>query len=131
MSYPTDEAEQAQEAPTLILWMKPGDGVIFDAKGRVLVGTGAVQDHFSVGIVECRGLNARVEDYAILRTQLLGAPNFKGLSPEIPKALWHLPYPQTPSFGHSENKKSEGRGLSGNPTITRHEAEFHLPTREV
>ena len=30
-----------------------GDGVIFDSKGRNLIGTGQVQDYFTLGMVEC------------------------------------------------------------------------------
>lgn len=56
-----------------------GDGVIFDGKGRVLVGTGAVQDYFTVGMVECWTLKALTEDLATLRTQLLADPYFKGV----------------------------------------------------
>jgi hypothetical protein len=56
-----------------------GDGVIFDGKGRVLVGTGKVQDYFTVGMVECRALKSLAEDLASLRSQLLADPYFKGV----------------------------------------------------
>ena len=51
-----------------------GDGVIFDGKGRVLVGTGKVQDYFTVGMVECRALKSLAEDLASVRSQLLADP---------------------------------------------------------
>ena len=37
-----------------------GDGVIFDSKGRVLIGTGQVQDYFILGMVECGDLPGQV-----------------------------------------------------------------------
>ena len=66
-------------SPHLYLVDEAGDGVIFDRKGRVLVGTGNVQDYFTVGMVECRTLEKLTEDLASLRTQLLADPYFKGV----------------------------------------------------
>jgi hypothetical protein len=56
-----------------------GDGVIFDGKGRVLVGTGKVQDHFTLGMVECLSLDELTTDLANLRAQLVADPYFKGV----------------------------------------------------
>ena len=265
MSASSSEAT-APPPPHLYFVDEAGDGVIFDGKGQVLVGTGKVQDYFTVGMVECRTLKALTEDFAALRAQLLTDPYFRGVPsmqpdaqktalffhakddlPEVRRevfkvlerhdfsfyavvrtmsavvrrvkernerdptyryrptelydsavrrlfdrklhtrpafavvfasrgkartqalrehllnaqaasrkaagtypnaisrpdlaqsrahrgcrrylreALRHLPHPQTHSAGRAKNKKSEGRGLSGEPTITRHGAEFHLP----
>jgi hypothetical protein len=63
-----------------------GDGVIFDGKGRVLVGTGKVADYFTLGMVECRTLDALTADLAALRTQLLADAYFKGVPSMQPAA---------------------------------------------
>ena len=63
-----------------------GDGVIFDGKGRVLLGTGKVQDYFTVGMVECVTLESLTNDLAHLRAQLLADPYFKGVPSMQPKA---------------------------------------------
>jgi hypothetical protein len=63
-----------------------GDGVIFDRKGRVLVGTGKVQDYFTVGMVECWTLQALTDDLEALRAQLLADPYFKGVPSMTPEA---------------------------------------------
>jgi hypothetical protein len=56
-----------------------GDGVIFDSKGRVLVGTGKIQDYFSLGMVECPGFAALEQDLKQLRCSLLADPYFRGV----------------------------------------------------
>ena len=45
----TPEGEADHSSPHLYFVAETGDGVIFDGKGRVLVGTGKVQDYFTVG----------------------------------------------------------------------------------
>jgi len=63
---------------------------------------------------------------------LCGVPSerMNGILP-FPRALpWAgMRRPVGAENERSGHKKSEGRGLSGEPTITRHGAEFHLPTR--
>ena len=49
----------------------------------------------------------------------------------IGETVWHVPHSQTPCDDCRDNKKSEGRGLSGEPSTTRHGAEFHLPILET
>ena len=56
-----------------------GDGVIFDSKGRVLIGTGQVQDYFILGMVECGDLPGLERDLTKLRADLLADPYFKGV----------------------------------------------------
>ena len=63
-----------------------GDGVIFDAKGRLLVGTGKVQDYFILGMVECRTLEKLIVDLAALRAQLIADPYFRGVPSMQPQA---------------------------------------------
>lgn len=56
-----------------------GDGVIFDSRGRVLIGTGQVQDHFILGMVEFSDLPAVETELTGLRAELLADPYFKGV----------------------------------------------------
>lgn len=78
--------DAVQPAPHLYFVDETGDGVIFDGKGRVLVGTGKVQDYFTVGMVECWTLQALTDELAALRTQLLADPYFKGVPSMQPEA---------------------------------------------
>lgn len=80
-----------------------GDGVIFDGKGRVLVGTGKVQDYFTVGMVECWQINALNEELAALRAQLLADPYFKGVPSMQPEAK------KTALFFHAKDDLPEVR----------------------
>lgn len=80
-----------------------GDGVIFDGKGRVLVGTGKVSDYFIVGMVECWTLEALIADLAALRTQLLADPYFKGVPSMQPEAK------KTALFFHAKDDLPEVR----------------------
>ena len=63
-----------------------GDGVIFDGKGRVLIGTGVVQDFFTLGMVECAEMAALTRDMNALRAELLADPYFKGVPSMQPVA---------------------------------------------
>ena len=56
-----------------------GDGVIFDSRGRVLIGSGKVQDYFILGMTEFDDLNALESDLHQLRADLLADPYFKGV----------------------------------------------------
>jgi hypothetical protein len=80
-----------------------GDGVIFDAKGRVLVGTGAVADYFTVGMVECWTLPALTAELAALRAQLLTDPYFRGVPSMQPEAG------KTARFFHAKDDLPEVR----------------------
>lgn len=80
-----------------------GDGVIFDSHGRVLVGTGKVQDYFTVGMVECWTLKALTEELAVLRAQLLNDPYFKGVPSMLPEAK------KTALFFHAKDDLPEVR----------------------
>lgn len=80
------ETEAAPPSPHPYYVDETGDGVIFDRKGRVLVGTGKVQDYFTVGMVECGTMKALTDDLAALRAQLLADPYFKGVPSMMPEA---------------------------------------------
>ncbi len=74
---PTDSA--APQPPHRYFVDESGDGVIFDGRGRVLIGTGKVQDYFMLGMVECADLPALEADFLRLRAELLADPYFKGV----------------------------------------------------
>lgn len=75
----TPEEDRESQAPHPYFVDESGDGVIFDGKGRVLVGTGKVQDYFTVGMVECWTMDSLTKELAALRSQLLADPYFKGV----------------------------------------------------
>lgn len=56
-----------------------GDGIIFDSKGRSLIGTGKVLDYFILGMVEMTDFAAIDVDLQRLRAELLADPYFKGV----------------------------------------------------
>lgn len=95
--------EEESDAPHLYFVDEAGDGVIFDGKGRVLVGTGKVQDYFTVGMVECWTLEALTNDLAALRAQLLADPYFKGVPSMQPEAK------KTALFFHAKDDLPEVR----------------------
>jgi hypothetical protein len=99
----TPEEEAAPPSPHPYFVDETGDGVIFDGKGRVLVGTGKVQDYFTVGMVECPTLNALAEELAALRAQLLADPYFKGVPSMQPEAK------KTALFFHAKDDLPEVR----------------------
>ncbi len=53
--------------------------MIFDSKGRALIGTGSVQDHFILGVVEFADLTPVEKELHQLRADLLADPYFKGV----------------------------------------------------
>jgi len=100
---PTPEGDTECQAPHPYFVDEAGDGVIFDGKGRVLVGTGKVQDYFTVGMVECWTLESVTNDLAALRTQLLADPYFKGVPSMQPEAK------KTALFFHAKDDLPEVR----------------------
>ena len=101
-----------------------GDGVIFDGKGRVLVGTGTVQDYFTVGMVECWTLKALAADLATLRTQLLADPYFKGVPSLQPEAK------KTALFFHAKDDLPEVR-REVFKVLARHDFSFYAVIRTM
>ncbi len=53
--------------------------MIFDGKGRVLVGTGQVREFFALGMAEIEALDPLAADLHQLRADLLADPYFKGV----------------------------------------------------
>jgi len=101
-----------------------GDGVIFDGKGRVLVGTGTVQDYFTVGMVECWTLKALTADLATLRDQLLADPYFKGVPSLQPEAK------KTALFFHTKDDLPEVR-REVFKVLARHDFSFYAVIRTM
>ena len=99
----TPELEADLSSPHSYFVDETGDGVIFDGKGQVLVGTGKVQDYFTVGMVECWTLAALTADLAALRIQLLADPYFKGVPSMQPEAK------KTALFFHAKDDLPEVR----------------------
>ena len=80
-----------------------GDGVIFDSKGRNLIGTGQVQDYFTLGMVECSTLQRLTIELEELRKRLLSDPYFKGVPSLQPSAK------KTALFFHAKDDLPEVR----------------------
>ena len=97
------EGDIESQAPHPYFVDETGDGVIFDGKGRVLVGTGKVQDYFTVGMLECWTMDSLTEELAALRTQLLADPYFKGVPSMQPAAN------KTALFFHAKDDLPEVR----------------------
>lgn len=114
----------AQPAPHLYFVDETGDGVIFDGKGRVLVGTGKVQDYFTVGMVECWTLQALTDELAALRAQLLADPYFKGVPSMRPEAK------KTALFFHAKDDLPEVR-REVFKVLERQEFSFHAVVRTM
>lgn len=98
---PDDEA--GQQPPRRYFVDETGDGVIFDDNGRVLVGTGKVQEHFILGMVECRMLESLAADLEDLRARLVADPYFKGVPSMQPEAK------KTALFFHAKDDLPEVR----------------------
>jgi hypothetical protein len=101
-----------------------GDGVIFDNKGRVLVGTGKVQDYFTVGMVECWAMDSLRKELTDLRAQLVADPYFKGvpsMQPELKK---------TALFFHAKDDLPEVR-REVFKVIERHDLHFYAVVRTM
>lgn len=99
----TTEGQGENQSPHSYFVDETGDGVIFDGKGRVLVGTGKVQDYFTLGMVECRGMEKLSGDLASLRARLLADPYFKG----VPSMQAHAK--KTALFFHAKDDLPEVR----------------------
>jgi len=97
------EGEAGQRPPHRYFVDETGDGVIFDDKGRVLVGTGKVQEYFILGMAECRMLGALEADLADLRARLVADPYFKGVPSMQPEAK------KTALFFHAKDDLPEVR----------------------
>lgn len=95
-----------------------GDGVIFDSRGRVLVGTGQVQDHFILGMVEFSDLSAVENDLSGLRSELLADPYFKGVPSMQPERQ------KTALFFHAKDDIPEVR-REVFKVLLRHEFSFY------
>lgn len=101
-----------------------GDGVIFDSKGRVLVGTGKVQDYFILGMAECWALEKLAGDLAELRSQLLADPYFKGVPSMQPEAK------KTALFFHAKDDLPEVR-REVFKVLERHDFSFYAVVRTM
>lgn len=119
---PDDEAETPSPHPYFV--DETGDGVIFDGKGRVLVGTGKVQDHFTLGMVECWTLEELTAELAALRTQLLADPYFKGVPSLRPEAK------KTALFFHAKDDLPEVRREVFH-VLQRHDFSFYAVVRTM
>lgn len=118
------EEEAAPPSPHSYFVDETGDGVIFDGKGRVLVGTGKVQDYFTVGMVECWTLKALTEELAALRTQLLADPYFKGVPSMQPEEK------RTALFFHAKDDLPEVR-REVFKVLERHDFSFYAVVRTM
>jgi hypothetical protein len=123
MSGMPDEESEPQ-APHSYFVDETGDGVIFNDKGHVLVGTGKVQDYFTLGMVECGTLHALAKDLADLRAQLLADPYFKGVPSMQPEAK------KTALFFHAKDDLPEVRREVFR-LIQRHELSFFAIVRTM
>lgn len=101
-----------------------GDGVVFDSKGQVLVGTGKVQDYFTVGMVECWSMTALTEELAALRAQLVADPYFKGVPSMQASAK------KTALFFHAKDDLPEVR-REVFKVIERHDLSFYAVVRTM
>jgi len=120
----TPEGELESQTPHPYFVDEAGDGVIFDGKGRVLIGTGKVQDYFTVGMVECWKLKALTEELAALRTQLLADPYFKGVPSMQPGAN------KTALFFHAKDDLPEVR-REVFKVLERHDFSFYAVVRTM
>jgi hypothetical protein len=98
-----DGSERQDNPPHTYFVDETGDGVIFDGRGRMLVGTGKVQDYFTLGMVECWRMDELTSQLADLRTRLLADPYFKGVPSLQPKAR------KTALFFHAKDDVPEVR----------------------
>lgn len=101
-----------------------GDGVIFDGKGRVLVGTGKVPDSFTLGMVECWSMEDLTEELNALRTRLLADPYFKGVPSMQAEAK------KTALFFHAKDDLPEVR-REVFQVLQRHDFSFYAVVRTM
>jgi len=120
----TPEGEIEKQTPHPYYVDEAGDGVIFDSKGRVLVGTGKVQDYFTVGMVECWTMDSLTADLADLRAQLLADPYFKGVPSMQPEAK------KTAIFFHAKDDLPEVR-REVFKVLERHDFSFYAVIRTM
>ena len=62
-----------------------GDGVIFNARGQVIIGTEGCSRHFIIGALQVQSPDALEADLNALRTNLLADPYFKGVESMRPE----------------------------------------------
>lgn len=120
----TREPEREEQSPHVYFVDESGDGVIFDSKGRILVGTGAVQDYFTVGMVECWTLPQLTQDLNELRQRLLSDPYFKGVPSLQPEAK------KTALFFHAKDDVPEVR-REVFAVLQRHDFTFYAVIRTM
>lgn len=120
----TPEGEIESQAPHPYFVDETGDGVIFDGKGRVLVGTGKVQDYFTVGMVEYWTMESLTKELAALRAQLLADPYFKGVPSMQPEAN------KTALFFHAKDDLPEVR-REVFKVLERHDFSFYAVVRTM
>ena len=119
-----DAAGDDQQSPHVYFVDESGDGVIFDSRGRMLVGTGAAQDYFIVGMIECSTLQQLIHDFSELRTQLLADPYFKGVPSLQPEAR------KTAMLFHAKDDIPEVR-REVFAVLQRHEFRFYAVVRTM
>lgn len=95
-----------------------GDGIIFDSKGRSLVGTGKVLDYFILGMVEMTDVSSLDTDLRQLRADLLADPYFKGVPSMQPAGG------KTAVFFHAKDDPPEVR-REVFKVLLRHEFNFY------
>lgn len=120
----TPDPEGEEQSPHLYFVDESGDGVIFDSKGRVLVGTGVVPDYFTVGMVECWTLPQLIHDLNDLRQRLLSDPYFKGVPSLQPEAK------KTALFFHAKDDVPEVR-REVFAVLQRHDFTFYAVVRTM
>lgn len=116
--------DAAQPTPHLYFVDETGDGVIFDGRGRVLVGTGKVQDFFTVGMVECWTLQALAHELETLRALLQSDPYFKGVPSMQPASK------KTALFFHAKDDLPEVR-REVFKVLERHDFSFYAVVRTM
>jgi len=118
------EAEAAHSSPHLYFVDETGDGVIFDGKGRILVGTGKVQSYFTLGMVECWSMAALIADLDALRARLLADPYFKDVPSMQPASG------KTALFFHAKDDLPEVR-REVFQVLQRHDFSFYAVVRTM
>ncbi len=101
-----------------------GDGIIFDSKGRSLVGTGKVLDYFILGMVEMSDVSSLDADLRQLRADLLADPYFKGV-PSMQSAQG-----KTAIFFHAKDDPPEVR-REVFKVLLRHDFNFYAIIRTM
>jgi len=118
------DADMENPSPHRYFVDETGDGVIFDGKGRVLVGTGKVPDYFTLGMVECWSMEELTADLNTLRARLLADPYFKGVPSMQPAAG------KTALFFHAKDDLPEVR-REVFQVLQRHDFSFYAVVRTM